>query len=304
MDHSKQDALENTRLHAFFLAFWLLSIAVFWAPLRQWMVLSWNDEEYTHLLVIPCIAAGLIWWARHEVFRAAAPEVRRGAPLALLGGAAGWLLFRLLGSGQTDYVLSLAVLLVVLTWAAGFLLCYGAGALRLARFPLSLLILTVPLPTVLMARLVLVLQTWSTELVYFLFGLAGVPFFRQGFTFELPGIGIEVAKECSSVHSFWALLITALLVGHFALRSLRAKVCLCLFVTPIAVFTNAVRIVMIWFLATHVDIGFMYGNLHRNGGILFSLISLGLLLSLLWILRKLEWRAVSEPSGAGALASK
>jgi exosortase len=315
VNHGKRNTVENTRLHAFFLAFWLLSIAVFWAPLRQWLALSWNDQEYTHLLVIPCIAGALVWWTRNKVFRAAAPEVRIGAPLALLTGAAGWLLFRLLGSGQTDYVLSIAILSVVLTWAAGFLLCYGAGALRSARFPLSLLILTVPIPAVLMGRLVVVLQTWSSDLVYLLFSLTGTPFFRQGFTFELPGIGIEVAKECSSIHSFWALFITALLVGHFALRSLPAKVCLSLFVTPIAVFTNAVRIVMIWFLATHVDIGFMYGNLHRNGGILFSLISLSLLLSLLWILRKLEarrqtrsasmeGRGVSDPSGDGALALK
>ena len=56
-------------------------------------------------------------------------------------------------------------------------------------------------------------------------------------------------------------------------------------------FTNAVRIVTIWFLATHVDPGFMYGNLHHHGGILFSLISLFLLLLCLWMLRTLEYRA-------------
>ena len=288
MNHGKRSAWENTQLHAFFLVFWLASAAVFWAPLRQLLALSWNDEEYTHLLVMPCIAAGLIWWARDRVFRAAAPQVGIGAPLALFAGVSGWLLFRILSPSHADYALSAAILSAVLTWAAGFLLCYGASALRSARFALSLLVLTIPIPPVLMAKIVVLLQTWSSDLVYFLFNLTGTPFFRHGFIFDLPGIGIEVAKECSSIHSFWALLITALLVGHFALRSLAAKVCLSIFVTPIAVFTNAVRIVMIWFLATHVDIGFMYGNLHRNGGILFSLISLSLLMSLLWILRKLD----------------
>jgi exosortase len=310
VNHGKRNVLDNTRLHAFFLTFWLLSAAVFWAPMRQWMALSLSNEEYTHLLVIPCIAAALIWWARDIVFRAAAPAMKIGAPLALLTAASGWQLFRLLGPGHADYGLSVAVLAVVLTWAAGFLLCYGVSALRSARFPLLLLILTIPIPPVLMGRLIFVLQTWSSDFVRVLFGITGTPFFKQGFTFELPGIGIEVAKECSSIHSFWALFITALLVGHFALRSLAAKVCLSVFVTPIAVFTNAVRIVMIWFLATHVDIGFMYGNLHRNGGILFSLISVSFLLSLLWILRKLESRfprkvaAFQSRPAEGALALK
>jgi hypothetical protein len=62
--------------------------------------------------------------------------------------------------------------------------------------------------------------------------------------------------------------------------------------------TNAVRIVAIWFLATKVDVGFMYGNLHRNGGILFSLISLSLLMSLLWLLRKSEGKgSEGRPGG-------
>jgi exosortase/archaeosortase family protein len=87
------------------------------------------------------------------------------------------------------------------------------------------------------------------------------------------------------------LFITGLLVGHFFLRSFLAKICLSLSTLPIAVFSNAVRIVTIWFLATHVDAGFMYGNLHRHGGILFSLISLFLLLLSLWLLRTLEYRA-------------
>jgi exosortase/archaeosortase family protein len=86
------------------------------------------------------------------------------------------------------------------------------------------------------------------------------------------------------------------------LQSLRAKVCLTLLTIPIAMFTNAVRIVTLWFLATKVDIGFLYGNLHRNGGILFSLVSLSILMSCLHQLRKLEghWRLPSESRRSGS----
>ena len=109
-------------------------------------------------------------------------------------------------------------------------------------------------------------------------------------TFELPGIGIEVAEECSSIHSAWALFITGLLVAHMFLKSIWTKAGLSVLTVPIAMLTNAVRIVTIWYLGTHVDVGFMYGNLHRNGGILFSLISLSIMMAFLCLLRKMESR--------------
>jgi exosortase/archaeosortase family protein len=150
----------------------------------------------------------------------------------------------------------------------------------------------IPIPRVLMDRIILMLQVGTGGVIHALFTLTGTPLFRQGFTFELPGVGIVIAEESSSIHSVWALFITGLLVGHFFLRSFPAKACLTLLTVPIAVFTNAVRIVTIWFLATHVNVDFMYGNLHRYGGILFSLISLFIMLFSLWMLRKLEitWR--------------
>jgi exosortase len=149
-----------------------------------------------------------------------------------------------------------------------------------------------------MDKIIVVLQAASSELVYTILRTLGTPMFRQGFKFELPGIAIEVAKECSSIHSFWALIITGLLVGHFRLRSFPGKLCLALLVPPIAVFTNAVRIVTIYFLAVKVDMGFMYGRLHHDGGIVFSLISLSALLSFLLIVRKVEHHFASRPMSA------
>jgi len=147
-----------------------------------------------------------------------------------------------------------------------------------------------------MEKIVFVLQVGTSDVIYVLFRIAGTPLFRQGFTFELPGGAIVIAEECSSIHSAWALFISGLLVSHFFLRSFPAKACLSLLTIPIAVFTNSVRIVTIWFLATYVSPDFMHGNLHRNGGILFSLISLGILLFSLWRLRKREDRGPRTPA--------
>lgn len=275
-------------VHLFCGALWLLTIATFWGPLRQVVSLSLYDYRYSHLVVIPLISACLMYWKRREIFRAPRFGPGIAIPLVLAACGAGWLLSLKLVSSGNGFRLSLVILAVLFAWAGGFLLCYGARALRAARFPLLFLLLMIPIPAVLMEKVILMLQVGTSDLIYVLFRLIGIPLFRQGFTFELPVVGIVIAKECSSIHSAWALFITGILVGHFFLRSFPAKACLSLLTIPIAIFTNSVRIVTIWFLATHVNIDFLYGNLHRNGGILFSLISLFVLLVSLWMLRKLE----------------
>ncbi len=285
--------------HAGLLLAWTAALALFRAPLDAWVRLSLNDRRYSHLVVIPLISACLLYWKRKKIFHDERWCPRFGLPLLGLGAA----LFgasRLSGLGPSGG-LSLAMFAMVVMWAAGFVLCYGARPFQAARFPILVLLLMVPVPEALMEKIILVLQAGSADVSYAFFRLAGIPVFREGVRFELPVIGVQVAEECSSIHSACALFITGLLVGHFFLRSFWPKFCLSLLTVPIAVFTNAIRIFTIWWLAVHVDMGFMYGDLHRNGGMLFSLISLFILLAFLVLLRKVEHRSPSlRRAGEGA----
>jgi exosortase len=266
------------------------SFALSWRTLRELAVLSLSADAYSYILLIPVIGAFFFYLERQKVISRLGTT--RSPLVAALAASAALATFGLLAMQivvpPAEYVLSLEVVCVLVIWAAAFALCYGMPALRAARFPFLLLLLLVPIPSHWMELVVTALQRGSAEAAYLLFRLAGVPIFRTGVSFELPVVGIEVARECSSIHSACALFITGLLVGHLFLRSLWAKVCLTLLTVPIAMFTNAVRIVTLWSLATKVDIGFLYGNLHHNGGILFSLIALAVLLSCLYLFRKLE----------------
>jgi exosortase len=277
-----------SRPHTLFAAFVLASVALFWAPLRQLMSLSLDDPRYSHLILIPVISAFFLFRERHKIFSRIELRPQVAFPF-LAASLAMYGLLALRGMHPPpNYTLSLVMIAIVLVWAAGFAVCYGVPAFRAALFPLLLLLLLVPVPFDLMDKIISVLQRGSAEATYALFKLAGVPVFRDGVKFELPGIGIEVAKECSSIHSAWALFITGLLVAHLFLKSIRTKIYLSVLTVPIAMFTNAVRIVMLWFLGTHVDPRFMFGPLHHRGGILFSLISLSILMTFLYLLRKLE----------------
>jgi exosortase/archaeosortase family protein len=47
---------------------------------------------------------------------------------------------------------------------------------------------------------------------------------------------------------------------------------------------NGVRIAVLTLLAIHVDPSFLFGRLHRDGGVVFFLLGLALLLPVLWVL--------------------
>jgi exosortase len=123
-----------------------------------------------------------------------------------------------------------------------------------------------------------------------LFTVTGTPFYREGYVFALPTVAIEIADECSGIRSSLALGITALLAGHAFLERSWSRLLLLLLVLPIAVFKNAVRIAGLSLLATHVDPGFLTGQLHHEGGFVFFGMALVLLMAVLHLLQKAETR--------------
>ena len=111
----------------------------------------------------------------------------------------------------------------------------------------------IPIPGVLLDRIVFFLQSMSADVSDAFFRLAGVPVFRDGFTFSLPGLSIEVAKECSGIRSSLSLLLTSFIAGHLFLKHFGSKAVLSVCVLPITVIKNGIRIVTLALLGVYVD---------------------------------------------------
>jgi exosortase/archaeosortase family protein len=69
---------------------------------------------------------------------------------------------------------------------------------------------------------------------------------------------------------------------------------------PVAALKNGIRIVTLVLLSLHVDMRFMTSSLHRDGGFVFFIIGVLIMLLLLKILRKTEPGA--KPRGPSQLA--
>jgi exosortase len=271
-----------------FLLFLALSLGPFGPLLSSLVSLSFHDERYSHTVLIPFISLGVVYLEKKRIFREPqyCPLV---GMLFLLPGTVIYCIVEAwsLSINQNDR-LSLAVFAMVSVWIAGFVLWYGMQSFHAALFPLLFLLFMAPIPTAVLDTTVLALEKGSAAITYALFKLLGVPVFWHGFKFSLPGVEIEIAKECSGIRSALALSITGILAAHVFLQSGWRKVFLILSTIPIAIFKNAVRIVTLSWLGVYVDRGFLFGRLHHQGGPLFAFIALAIFVPLLFILQKSE----------------
>jgi exosortase len=276
----------------------MASVFVFWTPLRALLDYSLRGgqhqyDKYSHIVLIPFIVMAMVFFGRRKIFARVQYRVRMGVILLLLGLASGVIAKRAVNQLGAENSLSLEILALVVCVIGTFILCYGTPAFRAGAFPLLFLLLAVPIPNALLDGPVSAVRNGSTEVCSMIFNLAGTPFLRNGFEFTLPNIQIEVAKECSGIHSTIALFIVSLLLGHYLLASLWRKTLLMVFVLPIVSITNGLRIAGLTLLSIYVDPRFLRGNLHRDGGIGFFLLAL---LFLFGVVRILRWRgSVKRP---------
>jgi exosortase len=276
----------NARRHAAFVAFVLACALVFWKTLGNLVMYSLHNDSSSHIILIPLVAFSLLYIERKRVFSITSTSISSGIGLALGGVILYWLVNRKFFPLEGNESLSLETFSIILVWVGGFLLCYGFVALRAAAFPLLFLLLMVPLPDMLLDRAIHALQVGSTEIAYLLFQAVGTPVLRQGFLLSVPGVTIEVAKECSSIRSSIALFITCLLAAHLYLRTPWKVTLFVLLAFPLAVLKNGIRIVTLTLLSIHVDPSFLTGNLHHQGGFVFFLVALLILWPVLLVLEK------------------
>ena len=247
----------------------VLCSLLFLSRLATLVRLSLTQDDMSYLVVIPFFVAGLLYIERHSIFRRAHFDATLGSMFVVLalGIFATTRMHR--GSLPSDLQLSLNILALLVLCIAGFALFFGRNATRAACFPLLYLFLMVPPPNSILYRVIYLLQAGSADITGALFDLLRIPALREGFIFHLPQISIAVEKECSGIRSSMALLILALPVVHFGFKRLWKKVAFLLCAMLVMIVKNGIRIVTLTLLAMYVDPSFLFGKLHRQGGIVF-----------------------------------
>lgn len=260
-------------------------------PLSQLLRFAVHSDLYSYIVLIPLISIYLFWLKRSECRRSSKPN--RAVALALLISgvialACYWTL-SLTGReiANEDYLALITLSFLLFFWGICSW-CLGWQTFRTLSFPLGFLLLMVPLPTAFADSVELFLQNGSALVAYAFFRISGTPVYFHELTFQLPGISLEVAPECSGIHSSLALLITSLLAGYLFLSSKWKRTALAVAVIPVALLRNGFRVFTIGELCVRVGPEMINSYIHRRGGPLFFILFLAPFLLFLGFLVKSE----------------
>jgi exosortase C (VPDSG-CTERM-specific) len=277
--------LQRLRLGGY-LGYLAVLTLLFARPLTRHLSIALQNALNSYTPLVPVISGYLVLTARRPLLRAYRSSVAGTAVLAAIGGAAvaaatAWQP----GISVNDY-LSLTVLAYVAFIGAGGFLFLGSKWMAAAAFPMFFLIFMVPLPDRAVEWIEAASVLASAEAAAFLFNVSGTPIVRDGTIMALPSITLRVAQECSGIRSTVVLFITSLLAAHLFLARFWRRALLVAFVIPLGIVRNGFRILVIGLLCEYVGPHMIHSPIHRRGGPVFFLLSLGPLFLLMWWLRR------------------
>ncbi len=249
------------------------------------------DDLFSYIPLMPVVSGYLAWTQKAELPRHSLPA-RPLAALFFCAGAAALAGDFVLARSATPFAFENSLALGTLAWLLGLAGagCWflGGATMRALAFPFCLLLFMIPFPVWLRAAIETALQHGSAAVADWMFVLAGTPLWREGMRFQLSDICLEVAPECSGIHSTWVLFITSLVAGRVILRQPWKRGLLCLAVIPLALLRNGFRVFVLGELCIHVSPRMIDSPIHHHGGPLFFLLSLAPFFLLLYGLKKSE----------------
>ena len=269
----------------------LLTVVLFIQPLVRWADFARRMDLDSYILLVPFIAAYLLFLRGKRLSHDFASAPGWAAGFALAGTAALMACWRVgapvPGADESDY-LALTTLALLCWLVAGGFLFLGRAWMSGAAFPIGFLVFMIPLPAQVVVWLENGSKYASAEVAGLFFDLSGTPNLRDGLFFQLPDITLEVAPECSGIHSSLVLFVTSVLAAHLFLRSAWRRVLLVLLVIPLGVARNGFRIWTIGQLCVYVGPQMINSVIHRHGGPFFFTLSLLPLFLAIWWLRRGE----------------
>jgi len=264
----------------------------FWRPIvtlgRDW----WTDPDAGHGLLLFPVAVYLAW--RRGVVSEPRPQHALG--LALLVAS---VLLRY-ASGLAAELFTMRASLI---GAAMGLLVYVYGVRQLRRWllPLLLVILSVPLPAVVLGSIALPLQLTASRWGAALLELRHVPVRLAGNVIQLPGQTLFVTEACSGLRSLTALIALGLLVAGLWLKNPWIRALLLLLTIPVAMALNAVRVFLTGFFVFFVDPRLAEGVMHLTEGWVIFVVAFAILGAIAFVLQAVE-RHLGPAAVPGAVA--
>jgi len=211
------------------------AIALTW---RAWYDLGWlaiNDEEASHLILVPMIAGYLIL-QRWDAIIHTPPRLGWIGPITLILGIAAWEGAYRMDHRFVDHVGTVLVF-------AGTLACFTGDRFILRFLPLFVLLgFLIPPPITFRLMVALPLQQANAFATHEILSVFGVPIQIYGSVLEVNGNQVGIAEACNGMRSIMAVIMVCYAMA-FATRIRPSARALLLIAAPfIALLANIIRL--------------------------------------------------------------
>ena len=232
------------------------------------LFIDWyNIPDYSHGFFVPLFSAFLIWDKRKTLTAVKVEQSWGGIPLILL--AIVTVILGVYGVELFTSRFSFVLMLGGLVWTF-----FGRAMLRELRFPILVLLLAIPFPTIIFNQITFPLQLMASRFASQILPLLGVPVLQEGNIIQLPVMKLEVAEACSGIRSLMSLFTLAVFYGYFLEKTTTRRVILAIASIPIAVAANVARIVGTGLCVQYWDPEKALGFFHEFSGWVMFVVSL------------------------------
>jgi exosortase len=252
----------------------------FWPTLAR-LYSKWiADPQYSHGLLVPLFAAGLLWTKRDRFPASARPAPLPGLALLALAVAG-----RVLGGVIYFEWLEAFSLLPFL---AGLLLIFGGySVVKWAGPAVAFLFFMIPMPYRVEIQLGAPLQRAATIASTYVLQTLGQPALADGNTILIKEFKLGIVEACSGLRMLVTFVTFSTAVCMVVQKPASDKLLILLSAIPIALVVNITRIVVTGWMYLHVDGQTAHLFFHDLAGWFMMPMALGLLWVELWVLRHL-----------------
>jgi exosortase len=235
------------------------------------MVGVWyHDENYSHGFLIPVIA-GYFFWQHWNTLKEQIVKPDGLGLVIIVGGV-----FQLLAAWfATEYFTMRTSLIILL--AGMTLYWFGREVLRGMALPLGYLFFMVPIPYIIYDMAAFPLKMFVTRVSVAFLKIVGVVVIREGNIIMFPTTTLEVADACSGIRSLISLLAIGVAYAFLLKTSTTRRWIIILSAIPIAVATNALRVIITGILAQWWGARAAEGFFHEFAGMAVFLLAMVML---------------------------
>lgn len=269
---------------------------IFFPTVRNIALICWNDDDYSHGLLLPLVGFYMLWDSRELITK----KIRDAANVPRQNNKRITAI-ALLVLGLLALYLGEASGITYASWIGFFPAVLGAVHLLFGRTaalcfapPFLLLFMAKPLPDSFVVRIFWPLQVLAARASKQVLEILDVPVHMVGNIIEIPAMKLLVEEACSGMRSVMALLTLALIVIYFVKLRFISKLLLLLAAVSVAVALNITRVALTGVLAHFYDPQAATGFFHTFSGMIVFIIGLPILYYTGIGLMKLEQRFTPE----------